>query len=159
VPALEHDGFWLAESMAILEYVEEAWPAPDHPRILPTGLRDRARARQLLSWTRSDLGPLKEARPTTTMFYERATAPLTGPAREAADKVLRVADRLVAEGATTLFDQWCIADADLAFILHRLILNGDDVPSKLRAYGDANWARPSVRAFLDHPRRPYVAHP
>jgi glutathione S-transferase len=30
-----------------------------------------------------------------------------------------------------LFGQWCIADAELAFMLQRLILNADHVPDPL----------------------------
>jgi glutathione S-transferase len=44
VPAIIHDGFALAESGAILEYLEEAWP--DRP-LLPKVAKARARVRQL----------------------------------------------------------------------------------------------------------------
>src|SRR6201999_684380 len=68
VPALEHDDFWLAESMAIVDYLDEAFP--DAPRALPADLRERARARQVLSWLRSDLAVLRQQRSTATMFHE-----------------------------------------------------------------------------------------
>ena len=32
VPTLEHEGFWLAESSAIVDYLEETFPAPRYPR-------------------------------------------------------------------------------------------------------------------------------
>src|SRR5258708_10560134 len=44
VPALDHDGFTLAESSAIIEYLEDAFPSP---RLLPAAVRERARARHL----------------------------------------------------------------------------------------------------------------
>ena len=44
VPAIVHDGFALAESGAILEYLEEAWP--ERP-LLPKNLQARGRIRQL----------------------------------------------------------------------------------------------------------------
>lgn len=156
VPALEHEGFYLAESQAIVEYLDEAFP--DSPRALPPGLRERARARQVLGWVRSDLAALREERPTSTMFYERARAPLGPAARAAADKLLRVAELLLPAGATSLFGEWSIADTDLAFMLERLILNGDEVPAHLRAFADAQWARPSVQAFVGIARPPYVAY-
>lgn len=149
VPALEHDGFWLAESSAIAEYVDEAFPGP---RLFPAATRDRARARQIMAWIRSDLMPLREERPTSTFFYQKATASLSERARAAADKLLAVCDRLIVEGRTQLFDTWSIADADLAFMLHRLLLNGEDVPAKVRAFAEAQWKRPSARAYLDHAR-------
>lgn len=156
VPSLAHGDFVLAESQAIIEYLEDAFP--DTQRVLPAAARDRARARQILGWVRSDLMPLREERSTHTMFYDHATAPLSPKAREAADKLLRVADLLLPAGATTLFGAWSIADADLAFMLHRLILNGDEVPARLRAFADAQWARPSVRAFVEHERPAFVPY-
>ncbi|MFT3774155.1 MAG: glutathione transferase [Minicystis sp.] len=156
VPSLEHDGFFLAESQAIVEYLDEAFP--DTPRVLPAGVRERARARQILGWIRSDLMALREERSTTTMFYERATTPLSPAGRAAADKLVRVAGLLVPDGATTLFGAWSIADSDLAFMLHRLILNGEEVPAKLRAFAEAQWSRPSARAFIEHARAAYVPY-
>jgi glutathione S-transferase len=150
VPALRDGDFWLAESTAIVDYLEEAYP--DTPRLLPVDVRQRARARQLLGWLRSDLGALREARPTTSMFYERAKDPMPPAARQAADKLLHVCSLLLPKGGTSLFGPWCIADADLAMVLNRLTLNGEDVPSGVRAFAEHQWARPSVRAFVEHPR-------
>jgi glutathione S-transferase len=156
VPSLEHDGFVLAESQAIVEYLDEAFP--NTPRVLPAGLQERARARQILGWIRSDLLPVREERSTHTMFYDRAKAPLSDKGRAAAEKLNRVAGLLVPDGGGPLFGAWSIADADLAFMLHRLILNGDEVPAKVRAWAEAQWARPSVQAFVKHPRAPYVPY-
>jgi glutathione S-transferase len=154
VPALEHGDFWLAESSAIVEYLEETFAAPQYARLLPEQLRQRARARQIMAWLRSDLQALREERPTTTMFYQRATTPLSAAGQAAADKLLHVADLLVAEGATSLFGPWCIADSELALMLHRLILNGHEVPFKIRRFAEVQWQRPSVREFVGHPRPP-----
>jgi len=152
VPSLEHGDFALAESSAIVEYLEQAFPeAP----VLPLGLRERARCRQLMSWLRSDdTAALREARPTTTMFYARAEQPLTGAARVAADKLVAVSERLLAHGGPHLFGQWCIADSELAFMLQRLLSNGDAVPERVRVYAEAQWQRPSVRKFVERERPP-----
>jgi glutathione S-transferase len=155
VPAISHDGFWLAESSAIAEYVDEAFPGP---RLFPTDLRDRARARQIMAFIRSDLMALREERSTATMFFARATAPLSVAGEAAAAKLIRVADRLVHDGSSTLFGEWCLADADLAFMLHRLILNAHPIPAKLLSYATANFARPSIREFMDHPRQEMPAY-
>jgi glutathione S-transferase len=152
IPAIDHDGFYLSESTAIAEYLDEAFPAPKWPLVLPQDVRARARARQVMAWIRSDLLPLREERSTDTMFFERATAPLGPQARAAADKLLFVADRLLAGGAATLFGDFSVADADLSFVLQRLIANGDPVPDEARRYAEAHWSRPSIRAFVDHPR-------
>ena len=156
IPALDHDGFWLAESSAIVEYADEVFTGPP---LMPRDPKERARARQIMAWIRSDLLALREERPTYSMFYERATAPLTDAGRAAARKLVEVADRLIAPGAAQLFTTWSVADADLAFMIHRLILNGEDVPPKIRAYAEKQWSRPSVRAFVEHPRPKKGAQP
>ena len=150
VPALIHDGFWLTESNAIVEYLEEAFP--DSKRLLPKKNPDRARARQVLSWLNSDLGPLKEERSTATIFLERATAPLSEAARTAANKLIRVGEQLLPGDGETLFDEWSIADAAFSLMLHRLILNGDPVPERLVKYAGRTWQRKSVRDFVERPR-------
>src|SRR6267142_2171471 len=66
VPMLQHGDFALSESSAIVEYLDDAFPGTH--RALPTSVRDRARARQIMAWVRSDLMPIREERPTTTMF-------------------------------------------------------------------------------------------
>lgn len=45
-----------------------------------------------------------------------------------------------------------MADADLAFMLHRLILNGDAAPERVARYAAGIWRRPSVQAFVTHER-------
>lgn len=148
IPALDHDGFWLAESMAIVDYLDDVFPSP---RLLPEDVRDRARARQIMSWIRSDLMALREERPTTTMFFERAKTPLSKQGQAAANKLIDVANTLVGSHGQ-MFPEWSIADADLAFMLHRLILNGHELPMTVRAFAEREWSRPSVKAFVDHPR-------
>lgn len=150
VPALEHGDFWLAESHAIVEYLDDAFP--ETPRALPRDIQQRARARQIMVWLRSDLMPLRQDRPTATMFYERATKPLSEAGQKAADKLIHVADRLIPEGATSIFGAWSQADSDLALSLHRLILNGHELPAKIRRFAEAQWARPSSQAFVQHAR-------
>ncbi len=157
VPALRHGDFMLAESSAIVEYLEEAFSG--EPPMLPRELRQRARCRQLTSWIRSeDTAPIRSERPTTTMFYERAARPLSDAARSAADKLFRIAERLLPDGAAALFGHFSIADAELAFLLQRLILNGDAVPDRLRNWADGIWQRPTIEAFVHLPRKPYVPY-
>ena len=167
VPCIEHNGFMLSESLAIIEYLDDCFDSPAFPPLLPYGTLARARARQLLGWLRSDLLPLRDERPTTTMFFARATPGGTAPvlrggavlplgekAQAAADKLIRVAEQLVPQGEGELFDTWSSADADLAFMLHRLILNGDPVPDRIARYAARQWSRPSVKAYVDHERGP-----
>jgi glutathione S-transferase len=112
-----------------------------------------------MSWIRSDdTLPIRDERPTYTMFYERATTPLSERARAAVSKLLAIAERVVPADGGHLFGEWSLVDADLAFMLHRLITNGDDVPSRVRAYAATEWKRPSVVEFVAKPRPTYVAY-
>ncbi len=153
VPSLIHDGFALAESSAIIEYLEDTFP--DTP-VLPRGVRDRARCRQLMSWLRSDeTAKIREERSTATMFYDRAREPLSPAAAAAATKLCEVTRRVLQPGRSSIFDAWAIVDSELAFLLHRLILNGDPVPDDVRAWAETQWQRPTVQAFvqLERPKR------
>lgn len=143
VPTLEHDGFWLSESTAIVEYLDEIAPAP---RLLTADVRQRARARQIMAWLRSDLAALRRDRPSSTLFYERVSTPLSDAARTDAEKLVRVVTTLL-DGRPAPFDEFCIAEADLSFALMRLIANGDPVPEPVRAYATGVWERPSIRAY------------
>jgi glutathione S-transferase len=152
VPSLEHDGFRLAESSAIAEYLEEAFPPPAHAALLPQQRRERARAREIMAWLRSDLGALRDERSTMTMFYRFRWPALSAAATRDAQKLVRVARALIPPGGGELFGAWCLADSELAFMLHRLILSGHDVPEPVLEYARSQWRRPSVRAFVEHAR-------
>lgn len=150
VPTLVHDGFALSESSAICEYLDETFPGTSLYPIVP---RDRARARQVQAWLRSDLVPIREERPTQSIFFNPATVPLSSAAQASAEKLFSAAAMLLSAHAETLFDQWCIADVDLALMLNRLVLNGDPVPATLAAYAKYQWQRPAVQLWVKHQRR------
>lgn len=153
VPALRHGDFWLAESSAIDEYVDEAFPPPAHPRLYPEDVRQRALVRMLQAFLRSDLAPLRQERPTTTLFLaEPPGGPLGPEARGAAERLCRLADRLLAPGASFVTGAFTPGDADLALMLHRLVANGDPCPERLAAYARAIFARPSAREWLSRTR-------
>ena len=152
IPALRRGDFWLAESVAIAEYLAESFPFPSHPRLFPENLEERAMCRELQHWLRTDFMPLREQRPTTTVWFARATTPLNAAAEDARAKLLEAVEPMLAHGRPTLFAQWCIADVDLAMMLQRLNLNGTTLPAKVKAYAEANWLRPSVAKWNALPR-------
>ena len=155
VPVLEHNGFWLSESLAIAEYLAETFPFPNHPRLFPADLSQRGRCRQVMMWVRTDLLALRRERPSTTLFYEAArtaASPLSAEAAAAASELVRVSSQLVRPGHDTLFEAFCIADVDLGLALQRLQQNAYPLPAALARYADAQWARPAVHEFLALPR-------
>ena len=151
IPVLVHEGFALSESSAIAEYLEEL--VPDSNRIYPQGIKQRARARQLQAWLRSDLLVVRRERPFDLVYFGKKDTPLSDEARAAVDRLFFVADRLLEEGAEHLFGDWSIADTDLAIMLNRLVANGDPVPARLAAYVQRQWDRDSVRAWMDLERK------
>ena len=155
VPMIRHGDFYLSESSAIAEYLEDTFP---RNRILPEDARERARARQVMAWLRSDLMPIREERSAETIFYQPATAALSERAQTAAAKLLRIADTLLAPGATSLFGRFSIADADLTFMLQRLAKSGHSLGDKVQRFVDAVWSRPSVRKWVDHKRPTFVPY-
>jgi glutathione S-transferase len=146
VPTLVHEGFALSESSAITEYLDDVFPGTP---LYPTAPRARARARQIQAWLRSDLLPIREARPTEVVFFGLRAAPLTDTERAAADKLFAAVDALLPVGEQDLFGIWTIADVDLALMLNRLVLHGDPVPPRLAAYAQHHWQRPSVQRWLE----------
>lgn len=151
VPTLVHGDFALAESSAIIEYLEDLYPAPQHQRLLPQDARQRARARQLQAWLRSALQGLRHDRPTTIFFEPTPVeTPLSEAAQEDAAKLIEVAEVLIGDGSGNLFGAWSIVDTELALMLNRLAANGDPVPETVKRYVSNQWQRPSVQAWLRH---------
>lgn len=149
IPTLIHDGFALSESSAICEYIDETFPGT---RLYPADPRDRARARQIQAWVRSDLMPIRDERPTYVVFCGAKRPALSERAREAADALFSAALALLDGRTNHLFGDWSIADVDLAMMLQRLIGLGDPVPQRLIDYAAHQWRRPSVQRWIDHAR-------
>jgi glutathione S-transferase len=158
VPVLEHGAFRLSESSAIVEYLEDIFPPPRYPAMLPASPQDRARARQIMAWIRSDLMPIREERGTHTVFYKHPVQPLSPAGKAAAEKLIAAASAFIPEGRTSLFDAFGVADADLAMMLMRLVGNGDQVPARLREFVAAQWQRPSLREWVERERARYVPY-
>ncbi len=65
VPALEHDGHVLTQSLAILEYLEEVAPSP---ALLPKAPGERARVRSLAQYVVSEIQPMQNLRVQRHLF-------------------------------------------------------------------------------------------
>ncbi len=155
VPTLVHDTFALSESSAICEYIDETFAGT---RLYPADPRERARARQVQAWVRSDLMPIREERPTFVVFCGARRPALSAQAQQAAQKLFAAALQLLDGRGDNLFGQWSIADVDLAMMLQRLVTHGDAVPQRLVDYANLQWLRPSVKQWINHPRPPLTEY-
>jgi glutathione S-transferase len=159
VPALVDGDFSLSESSAIIEYLEDKWPAPAHAALLPGDLQLRARARQIMAWLRSDLTPIREERSSEYVFYPPDTlppyAPLSAAALSAVGKLVSFAERVVPADGGAPFGDWCIADTELAMMLQRLVKTNEPLPARLRTFAEREWQRPSVQAYVTARRPPH----
>lgn len=147
VPALQDREFWLTESLAIAEYIDEVCPGP---RLFPADPRARARARQLMVFLRCELLALREERSWWMCVYPPPPLP---PLSAAAEADARLLTGLIDHFAGEL-GAWNLAHADLALTLYRLARTAYPLPAAAQRLLDANLVRPSVRAYLDRPRPP-----
>lgn len=109
VPALEVDGEVLTQSMAILEWLEEAYPAV--PRLLPDEPFARARVRSLAQLVVADIQPLQNTA-VTRYLRERAgwgDAEIGAWMQEWLGRGLRALERRLAGDAAT--GRFCHGDA------------------------------------------------
>lgn len=152
VPALQHGEFWLTESLAIIEYLEDMFPPPTWARMLPDEPQARARARQIMAYMRFDLRALRAERPWQLSIYPvERHPPLSPPALRDANELAELVVRLEERGE---LDDWNISHADLAFGLWRLSRGDYALPELAQRVLDRNLERPSIRAYIDHPRPP-----
>ena len=149
VPTLQHGNFFLSESSAITEYVDESFSGL---ALYPAEPRSRARARQVQAWLRSDLMSIRQERSTEVVFYGSKAKPLSAAAQAAAEKLFSAAEALLPPNAENLCGQWSIADVDLALMLNRLAFHGDPLPERLAAYASRQWQRPSVQKWVNQKR-------
>lgn len=150
IPMLDHDGFRLTESSAITEYLDEVVSGP---RLYPLHPEDRARARQIQAWVRSDLLALRMERGTEHVWHGAKLPALSTDARYAADKLLHFTESVLPYGETMLFGDWSIADTDLGIMLNRLVLAGDELPAHIRTYAETQWAHPAVQGWMTRFKR------
>jgi glutathione S-transferase len=112
VPALDHDGFRLYETGAIVLYLEEAFPAP---RLMPEGVRDRALVHQWISAVNGYYYPYL----VYHLVHERLVFPALGieadekvvaAALPRIDAALDVAERTLGESSFLVGDSLSLAD-------------------------------------------------
>ena len=146
VPALDDNGIHVWESLAILEYIAERFPAA---RLWPAGPAARARARTISSEMHAGFLPLRRACP---MNMRRPVKK-----RELNDEAIANVRRIQSMwaecrtrygvGGPFLFGPFCAADAMYAPVVSRLHTYDVEVDAPTRTYMNAVMALPAWREW------------
>lgn len=138
VPVLEHDGLVIAESIAILEYLEDRFPTP---RLLPGDAAQRAIARQFMLWSGDDLA----------VAWKAWMGPRFTPAISAEDpSVLRGREQIAAHldvlEARLASAEWLAGGFSLAEICYAPFVTV--LATDLVGLADVVAVRPAVQAWV-----------
>lgn len=146
VPVLEDGDLVLAESIAILEYLEERHPAPP---LLPAGAAARARVRELMLWSNGHLAPAWKAVAAPLFSPDvHADDPSVRDGRAALGRYLDVLEERLGDGP------WLAGDYSLADVCHAPFVTvleqigaGDVLRARARvaAWVERSLLRPAVR--------------
>jgi glutathione S-transferase len=153
VPVLEDGDLVIAESVAILEYLEERFPTP---ALLPADAASRAVARQFMLWAGDYIAPAWEAWMAPWFKGVPADDPSVRQARDAIAAHLDVLETHLRD-RTWLVGEYSLADvcyAPVVTVLDRVRL-GDLLTGRpaLRAWVERLLARPAVRDTAPPPVR------
>lgn len=139
LPAIDHDGFVLAESEAINEYLNEICP---DPAMLPADPRQRAQARALSRFHDTRLEPALRAIFSHVAPAGRDHAFVTGQAQLLSERLAQLA--LIADPSPLLFgERLSLADCGypISFLfietLSELLGFAVEWPAAIQAYGEA----------------------
>jgi glutathione S-transferase len=146
VPVLHHAGLVIPDSLAIIEYLEETFPAPAHPALWPADQGNRAHARWLAAAMHSGFMKVREGMSFNTCFLAQRPATPAAALAEAAEMLALLEAALARRktgAAAFLFGDFGAADAMYAPAIVRL--TAYEVPT-----GSAPLAAAWMRAVLDH---------
>jgi glutathione S-transferase len=147
VPALRHGGFTVWDSLAIGEYLAEAFP---EKRLWPEDEEARAVARAVSAEMHSGFAALRSHLPMNM----RSSFPNRGVTPEAQADINRITAlwrdcrKRFGEGGAFLFGRLTIADAMYAPIVSRFRTYKIDVDDEAQRYGEAVWALPALQEWL-----------
>ncbi len=150
LPAIDHDGFLLAESEAILEYLEDCFPEPS---LLPGSAQDRARARQLARLHDLHLEPRVRALfPLVRDPAQRNTLPALASALDERvgmlERMTSPAHPFLAGPTLTLADCGFAVSLPLAALILKHLGRTLELPPRLLRWQQAALEHPAVAAGL-----------
>ncbi len=156
VPVLHHGNRVIPDSLAIIEYLEEAFPPPRYPALWPGEAGARAHARWLAAAMHAGFPRLREEMAFHRCFQKQVVEPAEDARAEAAEllSLLQSALQLKPQGGPFLFGEFGAVDAMYAPVAVRL--KRFDVPlgptPLAGAYLDAVLGHRAVRIWMDAAR-------
>ena len=158
LPVLHHGGLVIPDSLAIIEYLEEAFPPPSYPALWPADRALRARARWLAASMHSGFMKVRDGMSFNLCFLPRVPEAAVDALAEA-QEVLRLWEtallRPERRGGPYLCGAFCAADvmfATMAVRLGAFSVPTSDYP-RSREYLSAVLAAPPVKAWMDEARK------
>lgn len=156
VPVLHHGAVVVPDSLAIIEYLDEVFPAPDHPPMWPQDRAARAHARWLAATMHSGFSALRESMSFNLCFLPKRPEPTSAALREAAEMLALLEGALQAKSGTGpyLFGEFGAADVMYATAAWRLVAFEVATHATPRAgeYLHAVLEHPAVKAWMDAAR-------
>lgn len=150
IPAIEDDGFAMAESLAINLYLARKYGARAKPSLAPASLAEEARIWQWTSWAMTDLEvPMTMIHLHRLFFPEQRRDPKVAAAAEAQVQApLRMLDGVLSSGSYLLEDRFTVADLNVACVLSQSRLSAIDLSTfpRVAAWAERCHGRPAARA-------------
>ena len=157
VPVLHHKGLAIPDSLAIIEYLEETFPPPQHPALWPREAAERAHARWLAAAMHSGFMGMREGMSFNTCFLPQRPAAPPEAFADAKEMLGLLEAALAAKPAGSgpyLFGGFSAADAMYAPAAFRLLSYEVPAgPSPLaHAYIREVLKAPAVKPWMDAAR-------
>jgi len=158
LPVLHHGALVIPDSLAIIEYLDEAFPPPSYPALWPADRVLRARARWLAASMHSGFMKIREGMSFNLCFLPRvpeATPDALAEAQEVLGLWEAALTRPDRRGGPYLCGAFCAADvmfSTMAARLHAFNVPTSDYP-KAKEYLAAVLAAPPVAAWMDEAKK------